>query len=109
MTVVAFDDVAIAALLTEQSEDVQRWIVRVLGALAADDPGRRLLRETVRVCLESAGSCTPAVAQLYLHKNTGYYRIRKAEELLGRPLPMDRLDLAPATVCARTVSSSDAT
>jgi DNA-binding PucR family transcriptional regulator len=96
LTVVAFDDVAIAALLTERSEDLQGWIARVLGALLADDPGTRQLRETVRVFLDCDGSYTRAAARLHLHKNTVHYRVRKAEELRGRPLAADRLDVEVA-------------
>ena len=96
LTVVTFDEVAIAGLLTEQSDDLHRWIGRVLGDLAADDPATRQLRDTVRVFLESGGSFTHAAAQLHLHKNTVHYRVRKAEELRGRPLTENRLDLEVA-------------
>ena len=93
---VAFDDVAVAALLTDRSDDLQGWIGRVLGALAADDPGARQLRDTVRVFLDCDGSYTQAAARLHLHKNTVHYRVRKAEELRGRPLADDRLDVEVA-------------
>lgn len=96
LTVVAFDDVAIAGLLTEQSDDLQRWIMRVLGDLASDDPATHQLRETVRVFLKLGGSYTQAAAQLHLHKNTVHYRVRKAEELRGHPLTENRLDLEVA-------------
>ena len=96
LTVVAFDDVAVAALLTDRSDDLQGWIGRVLGALAADDPGARQLRDTVRVFLDCDGSYTQAAARLHLHKNTVHYRVRKAEELRGRPLSGDRLDVEVA-------------
>jgi DNA-binding PucR family transcriptional regulator len=65
----------------------------VLGALAADDPGARQLRDTVRVFVDCDGSYTQAAARLHLHKNTVHYRVRKAEELRGRPLAGDRLDV----------------
>jgi hypothetical protein len=96
LTVVAFDDVAVAALLTERSDDLQGWVGRVLGALVSDDPGARQLRDTVRVFLDCDGSYTQAAARLHLHKNTVHYRIRKAEELRGRPLAGDRLDVEVA-------------
>ncbi|MFF3517182.1 PucR family transcriptional regulator [Streptomyces sp. NPDC002573] len=117
LRVLAFDDVAVAALLTENSEDLERWIVRVLGDLATDAPGNRELRDTIRVFFESGSSYTQAATRLHLHKNTVHYRIRKAEELLGRPLTDDRLDVEvallarallwrrrplPATASART-------
>jgi DNA-binding PucR family transcriptional regulator len=86
----------VPALLTERSEDLQRWIRRVLGDLAAEDPGTRQLRETVRVFLDSGGSYTEAAARLHVHKNTVYYRVRKAEELRRRPVTDGRLDLEVA-------------
>ena len=43
------------------------------------------LRDTVRVFLDCDGSYTQAAARL--HKNTVHYRVRKAEELRGRPWP----------------------
>ncbi|PKV94527.1 DNA-binding PucR family transcriptional regulator [Amycolatopsis echigonensis] len=94
--VVLFDDVAIAALLTEHSDDVYRWIARVLGDLVADDPGTEQLRETLRVFLDTDGSYTHAAARLHLHKNTVHYRVRKAEELCGRPLAEHRLEVEVA-------------
>jgi DNA-binding PucR family transcriptional regulator len=94
--VVSFDDVAVAALLTQQRDEVQRWVARVLGDLAGDAPGCRELRETVRVFLEASGSFTQAAGLMHLHKNTVYYRVRKAEELRGRPLTEGRLDVEVA-------------
>ncbi|MFJ5533914.1 PucR family transcriptional regulator [Streptomyces sp. NPDC093261] len=94
--VLAFDDVAVAALLTAESEDLERWIARVLGDLAADDSGTGQLRDTVRVFLETNGSYTQTAARLHLHKNTVHYRIRKVEEVRGRPLAEDRLDVEVA-------------
>ncbi|MFC4950678.1 PucR family transcriptional regulator [Pseudonocardia sp. GCM10023141] len=100
--VVAFDDVAVAALLTDQPADLRAWVERVLGDLAADDAGAARLRETVRVFLQSGGSFTEAAAQLHLHKNTVHYRVRKAEEIRGRPIGDDRLDVEVALLaCAQ--------
>ena len=45
------------------------------------------LRDTVRVFPDCGGSYTQAAARLHLHKNTVHYRVRKAEELRGRPSP----------------------
>ncbi len=96
LRVVDFDDVAVAALLTDRSDDLQSWIGRVLGPLAADDPGARQLRDTVRVFLDCDGSYTQAATRLHLHKNTVHYRVRKAEELCGQPLAAHRLDVEVA-------------
>jgi DNA-binding PucR family transcriptional regulator len=97
---VSFDDVAIAALLTDHPDDLRIWTLRVLGDLAADDPTTARLRATVRVFLEANSSFTEAATRLHLHKNTVHYRIRKAEEIRGRPFGQDRLDVEVAlAVC----------
>lgn len=93
---VGFDEVAIAALLTDHPDDLRSWTERVLGGLAATDDSTARLRATVQCFLEANGSFTEAAARLHLHKNTVSYRIRKAEEVRGRPLSEDRLDVEVA-------------
>lgn len=93
---VMFDDVAVAALLTDHPEDLRNWTQRVLGALAAGDANSAELRRTVQVFLQQGGSFTEAAALLHLHKNTVHYRVKKAEQLRGRPLAEDRLDVEVA-------------
>jgi hypothetical protein len=94
--VVAFDDVAVAALLPDHPSELRAWVRRVLGNLADDTDTARRLRETVRVFLQSGGSYTEAAARLHLHKNTVHYRVRRAEEVRGRPLTESRLDIEVA-------------
>ncbi|MFJ8196965.1 PucR family transcriptional regulator [Streptomyces sp. NPDC096152] len=91
-----FDDVAVAALLTEHSEDISRWVARVLPGLTSNDAPTQQLRETLRVFLELNGSYTQAASRLHLHKNTVHYRIRKAEEIRGKPLSVGRLEVEVA-------------
>ncbi len=93
---VEFGQVAIAALLAENHEDLRTWVASTLGELAGDDEAMARLRETVRVFLQCGGSYTDAAARLHLHKNTVHYRIRKAEEALKRPLAEVRLDVEVA-------------
>jgi DNA-binding PucR family transcriptional regulator len=45
------------------------------------------------VFLQENGSYKATAERLTLHKNTVQYRVRKAEENLGRPLGDDRLDV----------------
>jgi DNA-binding PucR family transcriptional regulator len=81
---------------------VRNWVARTLGDLARDDDAMATLRETVRVFLETGGSYMQAAARLHLHKNTVNYRIRKAEEIRGRAMSEDRLDVEVALVaCER--------
>jgi DNA-binding PucR family transcriptional regulator len=93
---VAFDEVAVVALLADHPDDLRAWATRVLGDLCADDPHAAELRRTVQLFLQHNGSFTEAAAHLHLHKNTVHYRVKKAEQLRGRPLTEDRLDLEVA-------------
>ena len=79
---VLFEDVRLAALLTSDPERAQGFVRDELGALG--HPGESLLRETVRVYLECNCSPAMAAARLGVVKNTVVYRIRRAEEMLGR-------------------------
>ncbi|GAQ65507.1 purine catabolism regulatory protein [Streptomyces scabiei] len=79
---VFFEDVRLAALLTSDPERAQDFVRDELGALGR--PREALLRETVRVYLECNCSPATAAARLDVVKNTVVYRIRRAEEMLGR-------------------------
>lgn len=91
--VVRFDDVAVAALLTDHPTELRTWVRRVLGALANDDEATARLRQTVRALLACGGSYTAAAALLHVHKNTVHYRVQRAEELRGQPIAEGRLDV----------------
>ncbi|MDT7619723.1 MAG: hypothetical protein QOF99_624 [Pseudonocardiales bacterium] len=93
---VEFSEVAIAALLSDNLDDLQVWVTRTLGDLARNDEAMGRLRETIRVFLQCGSSYTDAAARLHLHKNTVHYRARKAEEILGHPLCEGRLEIEVA-------------
>jgi DNA-binding PucR family transcriptional regulator len=96
-----FAQIGPVALLCADIESTRAWVHSTLGALAIDDePGARL-RETARVFLSAGGSFTAAAEQLTLHKNTVHYRVRKAEEIIGRPLQESRLDVELALSACR--------
>lgn len=88
--------VALTGLLIERLDDVRDWAHGVLGELVRDDESMGRLRETVRVFLDTGGSFVDAAARLHVHKNTVHYRVRRAEEVLGRPLTAGRLDIEVA-------------
>jgi DNA-binding PucR family transcriptional regulator len=76
------------------SADLLRaWVLSTLAGLAGDDEHHARLRETLLVFLQSGGSYKATAEQLVLHKNTVQYRIRKAEESLGRPVAQNRHDV----------------
>ncbi|MFD2422497.1 PucR family transcriptional regulator [Amycolatopsis pigmentata] len=88
-----FRDVGAIALMTADLNAARLWVGDTLGVLAGDDGQHERLRETLRVFLASGGSYTAAAGQLMMHKNSVQYRVRKAEELLGRPIAENRLDI----------------
>ena len=84
------------------SGDVLRgWVRSTLAGLAADDEHHARLRETLLVFLQSGGSYKATAKRLVLHKNTVQYRIRKAEESLGRAVAEDRHDVELALQVSR--------
>ena len=89
----AFADVAPISMMSGDLDAARAWVVETLGALATDDERCSVLRETARVYLENGGSFTATAHQMILHRNTAQYRIRKAEEMRGRPLREGRLDV----------------
>jgi PucR C-terminal helix-turn-helix domain/GGDEF-like domain len=90
---VLFGQVAPVAMMLTSRELLRPWVAATLADLATDDEHSARLRETLLVFLQSGGSYKAAADQLTLHKNTVQYRIRKAEESLGRPVADNRQDV----------------
>jgi hypothetical protein len=101
-----FADVRLSALLSENIEDLRAWVDRALGGLATDDDGTDRLRETLRTYLETGGNSVETADRLHVHRNTVRYRVRRAEEVRGRPLEEDRIDLEVALVACAQLGSS---
>ena len=90
---VAFGEVAPVAMMLGAPDLLRAWVLTTLGGLAADDENHARQRETLLVFLQAGGSYKTTAEQLMLHKNTVQYRIRKAEESLGRPVGDNRHDI----------------
>ena len=88
--VIRFGEVAPVALLAEDIGAARSWVRRALGPLAADDDQTARLRETLHVFLSTGGSYQETAERLSLHKNTVFYRVRKAQEVRGRKVAEDR-------------------
>ncbi|MFR9749514.1 PucR family transcriptional regulator [Nocardia sp. 004] len=88
--------VALASLLVDHLPETKAWVHRVLGNLLRDDETTARLRETVRTYLDTRGSLTDAAARMHVHKNTVHYRIHRAEDVLGHPLSVNRLEIEVA-------------
>lgn len=84
-------------LLAAQSRTVLEGFVRsVLGSLIDRDEARNSeLVQSVRAFIESGGRWEHGADDLGVHRHTLRYRVRQAEELLGRDLthPEDRLEV----------------
>lgn len=97
-----FRDVGAIALMTADLPAARSWVADTLGTLATHDEQHERLRETLLVFLATGGSYTAAAAKLTMHKNSVQYRVRKAEETLGRAVTDNRLDVELALrLCQR--------
>lgn len=101
-----YAQVAPIALMCTNIEDTRAWVWGVLGALAVDDEYCARLRETLQTFLATGCSYTATASRQILHKNTVQYRIRRAEETLGRPLQEQRRDLELALLAVQYLGSS---
>jgi len=106
--VIRFADVAPIALLAEDIDAARSWVLRALGPLAADDNHTARLRETLHVFLSTGGSYLETAERLSLHKNTVFYRVRKAEQIRGRPVGGDRFSVELALLAMSLAPASSA-
>ena len=102
----SFGEVAPLALMSGSIELLQAWVIETLGALADSDEPTARLRDTLRVFLQENGSYKATAERLTLHKNTVQYRVRKAEEGLGRPIGDDRLNLELALLAGQWLGAA---
>lgn len=94
--VVAYDEVRLAALLSTDLDRARSFVLDELGQLAADHSGTAELRATLRAYYECEQSLVRTAARLFLHRNTVVYRLRRIEQLLGRPVGDHALELHAA-------------
>ena len=104
--VVAYTEVAPAAMMLGSTDLLRAWVAKTLGGLAADDEHHARLRDTLLVFLRTGGSYKATAERLTLHKNTVQYRVRRAEESLGRPVGDNRPDVELALRAAHWLGSS---
>lgn len=83
---VAYEDVALLDLLTQDLAAARRFVHQQLGELAAADGATAAVRDTARTVLAPRGGIALAARLQSVHRNTVLQRIRRAEALRGRPL-----------------------
>jgi hypothetical protein len=100
----AYGDVAVLALLTADPAQAERYMRQTLGGLGGGDPRLAEIRETLRLYLSYGRSRAQAAERLFVAPNTVAYRVRRAEELLGKSIPEDHLALRLALEIARIIA-----
>jgi DNA-binding PucR family transcriptional regulator len=100
---VAFEDVELAALLSDDLHRARRFVARQLRCLATDDDEHARLRATLRVYLEEQSSRTATARRLGIHPNTASNRARVCEMLIGRPLTDHPVELEVALALAQAL------
>jgi hypothetical protein len=85
--VVRYEQEPVAVLLAGAPEAGNAFAQSVLGpVLAQPSVDREVLVGTLRAWFARSGSASAAAAQLFVHRNTVRYRLRRVEELTGRSL-----------------------
>ena len=102
-SVTRYPRVALAALGTSDQAQARAFVIRQLGPLADADETSQRLAATLRAYLDEHASRSRAAKRLGVHENTISYRVRQAEEILGRSVDEDTLELHVALVLAPVV------
>jgi DNA-binding PucR family transcriptional regulator len=95
-SVVGYRAAALSALLTAAPRLAVDFAESELGALTDGNETTERLRETLRVYLEENLSAMRTARRLHVHQNTVVYRVKRAEEILGRGIEQRRLELEVA-------------
>ncbi len=95
-SITRYNDISLRALATANIDQARDFVARELGALAARDETTLRLAATVRTYLDENGSRGRTAKRLSIHENTVSYRLRQAEELLGRSVDKRTLELRVA-------------
>jgi hypothetical protein len=103
---VTYAEVAPVAMMLGSADLLRAWVLSTLGGLATDDEQHARLRETLLVFLDTGGSYKATAERLVLHKNSVQYRIRRAEESLGRPVGDNRHGVELALRASHWLGSS---
>jgi DNA-binding PucR family transcriptional regulator len=99
--VTTYARVELVTLLASDLPRARAFVASRLGPLAAPTEPVARLRDTVLAFLKAGGSSTQVAAELFVHQNTVAYRVKRAEELLGRRVTEDPIELS----CALTLAA----
>jgi DNA-binding PucR family transcriptional regulator len=109
-SVTRYNNISLSSISTVDLDQARTFVGRELGRLAATDEATRRLAVTSRTYLDENCSRGRTARRLHIHENTVAYRIRQAEELLGRSIEHRSLELRVALALADlVVEGSDPT
>jgi DNA-binding PucR family transcriptional regulator len=103
---VAFAQVGLASALLADPDAARRFASAELAALGEDGEAAASLRATLETYLAEGASHKRAALRLGVHDKTVVHRVRRAEELLGRPLTGRRAAVEAALVVRRLLPSA---
>lgn len=89
---------AMSSIVGSDIARAHEWIRATLGRLADNTEAAQRLRETLRAYFDCRSSHKATALALHLHYNTVKYRVKSAEQMLGRPISADRFDIEQALV-----------
>lgn len=99
----AYPDVALVDLLSRDLPAARSFVAAQLGALTARGATPDRAREALLVVLAHQGGLAAAAHILGVHRNTVLHRVRRAEELRGRPTTEQPSELHVALVLAEVL------
>jgi PucR C-terminal helix-turn-helix domain/GGDEF-like domain len=94
--VTSYARVELVSLLAGDLPRARAFVADQLGPLASTAERAERLRDTVLAFLASGGSATRVAKELHVHQNTVAYRVKRAEELLGRKVTERPIELTCA-------------
>jgi hypothetical protein len=104
--VVDYADIAAVALLSADLPAAAELVRRELGALAARTDQAETLRRTLLHYLDAERSLVAVAGELHVARGTVAYRVKRAEELLGRDVGERRFELHAALLLAGTLGDA---
>ena len=97
----SYAKVELVSLLADDLPRARAFVAGQLGPLASTAEPAERLRGTVLAFLASGGSAARVARELYVHQNTVAYRVKRAQEMLGRKVTESPIELT----CALTLAA----
>ena len=104
--VTSYRSIELVSLLASDLPRAREFVATQLGPLASSAEPAQRLRDTVLAFLAAGGSSTRVAKELFVHQNTVAYRVKRAEEHLGRRVTENPIELTCALTLAAVLGSA---